>query len=255
MINLKTDLCKMRLVGKIASKILEDIEYYIKPGISTGKIDELCNNFIKNNNAKSATFNYMGYPKNICTSINNVVCHGIPSYKKIIKIGDIINIDISLEKDGFYSDTSKMFIVKKTNSIGRKICDVAKKSLYLAIKIIKPGIKLREIGKTIQKFVEYNGFSVVRDYCGHGIGKKLHEYPQVLHYDSLTQDNIILEPGMCITIEPMINSGSYKTKIMKDGWTVKTKDNSLSAQYEHTIVITEKGFEVTTLRSYENIYF
>lgn len=242
---------KMRINGCLAAEVLEMIEKYITPGINTEELDFICYNYITNKQkAIPACLGYQGFPKSICISINDTVCHGIPSKKEILKNGDIVNIDVSLVKDGFYSDTSKMFIVGKSKKIARNLCNVAKKSLYLAIKIIKPGIKLRKIGYTIQKYVEKNNFSVVREYCGHGIGKKFHENPQILHYDSYDY-GIIIQPGMIFTIEPMINEGHHDIFMMKDGWTVKTKDGSLSAQYEHTILVTKKGCDILTLRKEE----
>ncbi|BBA84802.1 type I methionyl aminopeptidase [endosymbiont of Pachyrhynchus infernalis] len=255
MINLDTELEKMLIVGNLASKVLDMIKLYIKPGISTGELNDICNLYIeKKLNAKSAILNYKGFPKSICTSINEVVCHGIPDNNRYIKEGDILNIDVTIFKDGFYGDTSKMFCVGKVSKIASRLCLVAKKSLYLAIKNIYPGIKLNTIGKIIENFVEFNGFYVVKDYCGHGIGKKFHDNPQVLHYYS-DYNNYVLKPGMAITIEPMINTISDGVKLMKDGWTVKTKDHGLSAQYEHTILITKNGYLVTTLRDNEKIDF
>ncbi|MCV2525846.1 MAG: type I methionyl aminopeptidase [Candidatus Lightella neohaematopini] len=247
------EINKMRIAGKIAAKVLEMIEPYIRPGISTNQLNDLCHNYVVNKKkAACATLNYCGFPKSICVSINEVVCHGIPNDKEKLKYGDILNIDVAIIKDGFYSDTSKMFIVGKTNKISKRLCDVAKQSLYLAIKTIKPGIKLSKLGKVIQKFVESNNFSVVRDYCGHGIGKNFHEPPQILHYYN-DNCNHILKPGMIFTVEPMINIGKHDVYITNDGWTVKTKDNSLSAQYEHTLLVTNNGCEVLTLRSDDNI--
>ncbi|MCV2502299.1 MAG: type I methionyl aminopeptidase [Candidatus Lightella neohaematopini] len=249
----KYEINKMRIAGKIAAQVLEMIKYYIRPGISTNQLNNLCHDYIVNKHkATCATLNYYGFPKSICVSINEVVCHGIPNDREKLKNGDILNIDVAIIKDGFYSDTSKMFIVGKASNISKKLCNVAKQSLYLAIKMVKPGINLNKLGKVIQKFVESNNFSVVRDYCGHGIGKNFHEPPQVLHYEN-SDYNCILQPGMIFTIEPMINIGGHDVYVTNDGWTVKTKDSSLSAQYEHTLLVTNNGCEILTLRSDDNI--
>ncbi|MCR3754871.1 MAG: methionine aminopeptidase [Candidatus Westeberhardia cardiocondylae] len=245
------DIKKIRTVGKLSAEVLEFIQCYVKPGISTGKLNNICNNYIINKqHALSASLGYQGFPKSVCISVNDVVCHGIPSNKKKLKFGDILNIDVAIVKDGFYGDTSKMFYVGTPNILAKRLCDITQKSLYLAICIIKPGVRLRELGKVIQKFVEAEKFSIVREYCGHGIGRSFHEDPQVLHYD--TDDNgIVLKSGMVFTIEPMVNAGKCHVHVMKDGWTVKTKDHSLSAQYEHTVLVTECGCEIITLRSDE----
>ncbi|MCR3756291.1 MAG: methionine aminopeptidase [Candidatus Westeberhardia cardiocondylae] len=244
---------KMRIVCKIASEVLEFIAPYIKPNVSTGKLDSLCHQFIVNEkHAVPAALWYKGFPKSVCISVNDVVCHGIPSNEKKLKNGDILNIDVSIMKDGFYGDTSKMFIVGTPCSLAYRLCKVTEKSLYLAIQLIKPGLRLRAIGKAIQNFVEIENFSVVRNYCGHGIGRKFHDNPQVLHYDAY-DNGVILKQGMSFTIEPMVNSGCADTYIMRDGWTVKTKDHSLSAQYEHTVFVTKYGCEIMTLRSDEII--
>ncbi|BBA85293.1 methionine aminopeptidase [endosymbiont of Sipalinus gigas] len=242
----KEEINKIKLSGKLAFNVLNMIKDYIKPNVSTGYLDDICNEYIINvQNAYPGSLGYLGFPNSICTSVNEVVCHGIPSYKKILKDGDIINIDVVVLKDGFYGDTSKMFFVGKPTILSKRLCYVAEKSLDLAINILKPGLNIKYIGKTIQNFVEKNNFSIVRDYCGHGIGRKLHEFPQILHYSN--NNNFILTPGISFTIEPMINSGSNKVKLMNDGWTVKTKDHSLSAQYEHTIIITNNSYEVITI--------
>lgn len=249
----KKDIQKMRIAGRLAANILEMIEQYMYPGISTEELDQICHQYMKNQKSTSACLGYHGFPKSICTSINDVVCHGIPSNTNILKTGDIINVDISIIKNGFYADTSKMFIIGKTTKIAKTLCEVTQKSLYLAIKKIKPGIPLRTIGKTIQKCIEKHKFSIVREYCGHGIGKNLHEEPQILHYNS-EDYGIKLKKGMAFTIEPMINAGKHSIIIMEDNWTVKTKDHSLSAQYEHTVVVTNDGCEILTLRKEESIF-
>jgi len=196
-----------------------------------------------------APLNYHGFPKSICTSLNYVVCHGIPD-NTVLKDGDILNIDITVKKDGYYGDTSKMYQIGNVSTEGKKICDTAQVALYEGIKILKPGIKLGDVGHIIQNYTESNGFSVVRDYCGHGIGEKFHEAPMVLHYGKPNTMETI-EKGMIFTIEPMINAGKKETKVLKDDWTVITSDKSLSAQWEHTILITEDGYEVLTLREEE----
>ncbi|CUR53866.1 Methionine aminopeptidase [Serratia symbiotica] len=254
-ISIKTfnDIQKMRIAGKLAAEVLEIIEPYVRPGITTNQLNNICHEYItQEQNAISACLGYYGYPKSVCISVNEVVCHGIPSEKKILKDGDIVNIDVTVIKNGFHGDTSKMFIVGNVSILGKRLCRIAQESLYLALKMIKPGIHLSLLGKNIQKFVESENFSVVRDYCGHGIGEKFHEEPQVLHYDN-NDTGIILKQGMAFTIEPMVNAGNYHIRIMKDGWTVKTKDHSLSAQYEHTIVVTDNGCEIMTLRNDDTI--
>ncbi|WP_232513737.1 type I methionyl aminopeptidase [Candidatus Nardonella dryophthoridicola] len=230
----------------IVSETINMIKNYIKPNISTGYIDEICNNYIiKKKKSYPAPLNYKGFPKSICTSVNDTVCHGIPSYNEILNNGDIINIDISVLKNGFYGDASKTFIVgKESNYLSKKICYIAKKSLELSIKILKPGLKIKEIGNLIQKYVNNNGLYVVREYCGHGIGRKLHEEPFIQH--CYNNNNEILKPGMIITIEPIINSKSRYIRVMKNGWTVKTIDKGLSAQYENTILITKNNYEILT---------
>ncbi|MGK2897011.1 MAG: type I methionyl aminopeptidase [Candidatus Makana argininalis] len=249
------EINNLRIVGRLSAKVLEFIEPYIKPGISTGEIDDLCYQYItKNLNVKSASLGYNGFPKSVCISVNEVVCHGIPNYNKFLKDGDILNIDIALLKDGFYGDTSKMFFVGKISEITKKLCKIARDSLYIAMLIIKPGIQIKEIGKKIQNFVESKKFSVVREYCGHGIGNSFHEYPQILHFNS-NENSIYLKNSMVFTIEPMINLGSNKVNLMKDGWTVKTSDNKISAQYEHTIVVNKNGCEILTLRKDEILPF
>lgn len=250
-INIQTcnSIKKMRAAGKIAANVLEMIEPYVKANITTGEINDLCHKYItEQQNAISAPLGYKGFPKSVCISINDVVCHGIPSYKKKLKNGDIVNIDVTVIKDGFHGDTSKMYFVGQPSILAKRLCDITQKSMYLAICIIRPGIRLNTIGKTIQQFIEKEKFSIVREYCGHGIGQTFHEDPQILHYDA-DDNGIILKEGMAFTIEPMINVGNPDVRVMKDGWTVKTKDHSLSAQYEHTIVVTNDGCEIMTLRT------
>lgn len=254
-ISIKTpeEIEKMRVAGRLAADVLEMIAPFVKPGVSTGELDRLCNDYIVNEQqAISACLGYHGYPKSVCISINEVVCHGIPDDAKLLKDGDIVNIDVTVIKDEYHGDTSKMFIVGKPTILGERLCRVTQESLYLALRMVKPGIRLRTLGAAIQKYAEGEGFSVVREYCGHGIGLGFHEEPQVLHYDA-DDGGVVLQPGMTFTIEPMLNAGDYRIRTMKDGWTVKTKDRSLSAQYEHTIVVTDNGCEILTLRKDDTI--
>ncbi|BAC24539.1 map [Wigglesworthia glossinidia endosymbiont of Glossina brevipalpis] len=245
------EIIKIRKSCKIASEVLTMIENYIEPGISTEKLNKICHEYIvKKKHAFPASLGYCGFPKSVCISINDVVCHGIPNKKIILKDGDILNIDVAVIKDEYYGDTSKMFFVKDVKKEAIDLCKSTQKSLYLAIKKIHPGMRLRKIGSIIQKYIESKNYSIVREYCGHGIGKCFHEEPQILHYDAYDKE-IKLKPGMIFTIEPMVNIGSKNVYTGKDGWTVKTKDKSLSAQYEHTILITNYGCEVMTLREEE----
>jgi|UniRef100_A0A2S2QB94 methionyl aminopeptidase len=249
----KYDIKKMREVCKLTAEVLDFIKKYISPGISTGEIDKICHNYIVNKKKSiPACLGYQGYPKSTCISLNNVVCHGIPDEKIILKDGDIVNIDVALIKNNYFGDASKMFTVGKCSKIAKKLCKVTLKALYSTIKIIKPGIKIEKIGKNIEKIAKKNDFSVVREYCGHGIGKKFHEEPYVLHYNKKGQ-NIFLKEGMVFTIEPMINAGKRYVFCEKNKWVVKTQDNSLSAQYEHTVLITKDGCEVLTLGKNEKI--
>ena len=241
---------KMRIAGRLAADVLVMIEPYVKAGITTNELDKICHDYMVNEqNTIPAPLNYHGFPKSICTSVNHQVCHGIPSVKRLKK-GDIINIDITVIKDGFHGDTSKMFLVGKPSIIAQRICDIAHHSLYLGLKMVKPGRYLGDIGEAIQTYAESNYCSVVREYCGHGIGEKFHEDPQVLHYGKAGTREI-LEEGMTFTIEPMINVGKRQVKQLNDKWTVVTKDHSLSAQWEHTILVTPTGYEVLTLREEE----
>ncbi len=243
------EIQKMRVAGRLAAEVLEIIEPHIKPGVTTGALDQICHaHIIHNQKASSACLGYHGFPKSVCISVNEVVCHGIPSYEKTLKDGDIVNIDVTVIKDGFHGDTSKMFMVGRPTILAERLCRVTQQSLYLALKMVKPGIRLRALGKEIQKFVETESFCVVREYCGHGIGRGFHEEPQVLHYDA-DDSGVVLKTSMAFTIEPMVNAGDYRIRTMKDGWTVKTRDHSLSAQYEHTVVVTERGCEIMTWRS------
>ena len=236
---------KMRVAGRLAAEVLEMIGEHVKPGVSTDKLDRICHDYIVNEQqAIPAPLNYRGFPKSICTSVNHQVCHGIPG-NKILKGGDIVNIDITVIKDGFHGDTSKMFFVGKPSVLSQRLVDITQKAMWKGIELVRPGIHLGDIGHAIQKFVESNGYSVVQEYCGHGIGRGFHEDPQVLHYGK-AGTGIELEEGMIFTIEPMINAGKRHVKLLSDNWTVVTKDHSVSAQWEHTILVTRDGHEVLT---------
>ena len=236
---------KMRVAGRLAADVLDMIRDYVKPGVTTGELDRICHEYITSEqDAVPAPLNYRGFPRSICTSVNNVVCHGIPG-DKTLKSGDAVNIDITVIKDGWHGDTSKMFLVGKPTIKGKRISDIAHTSMVTGIERVKPGVRLGDIGHAIQKYAERQGCSVVREYCGHGIGKGFHEDPQVLHYGRPgTGEELV--PGMVFTIEPMINLGRRDTKLLPDGWTVVTRDRSLSAQWEHTIAVTDDGFDVLT---------
>ncbi len=251
-VSIKTpaEIEKMHIAGQLAANVLEMIEPHIKVGITTAELNRICHDYIVNEQqAIPAPLNYHGFPCSICTSVNHVICHGIPNEKRL-KEGDIINVDITVIKDGYHGDTSKMFSVGKTSIQAERLSKISYECLKLGIKKVKPGAHLGDIGHTIQQYAESHSYSVVREYCGHGIGLKFHEDPQVLHYGQ-ANTGILLEPGMIFTIEPMINAGKRHVKLMKDGWTVLTKDRSLSAQWEHTILVTEEGYEVLTKRSEE----
>jgi len=246
------EIAKMRVAGHLAAEVLEMIKPYVTAGITTEELDHICHDYIVNvQQATPANLNYHGYPKSICTSINHVVCHGIPAPHQL-KNGDIVNIDTTVIKDGYHGDTSKMFLIGETSILAKRLVKTAQECLYLAIRMIKPGIRLGDLGAAIQKFAEAAHFSVVREYCGHGIGKMFHEEPQVLHYGT-PNTGAMLESGMIFTIEPMINAGTYHTKLLPNNWTVITKDRKLSAQWEHTILVTNDGYEVLTKRTEENI--
>ena len=235
---------KMKVAGNLAAKTLDMITNYINPGISTDFIDKTCYEFIRDNNGFSAPLFYRGFKKSLCTSLNHVVCHGVPS-DRILNETDILNIDVTAIVDGHYGDTSRMFCVGKTSVKANNLINTTYESMMKAINILKPGVKLGDIGYEIQTYVEDKGFSVVRDFCGHGINTVFHEYPNILHYGE-KNTGIELVSGMTFTIEPMINSGKYDVKILADGWTAVTKDKSLSAQFEHTVGITENGYEIFT---------
>ena len=240
---------RMRVAGRLAADAIEMITPHVQPGISTAELDRICHDFIVNvQQAVPAPLNYHGFPKSICTSINQVVCHGIPSDRRILKHGDIINIDITVVKDGYYGDTSVMFLVGRHEVHAERLVRITQECLYRAIDVVRPGAHLGDIGHVIQQHAEANYYSVVREYCGHGIGSQFHEEPQVLHYGRPGTGMELLE-GMTFTIEPMINAGKRHTKLsQRDGWTVETRDGRLSAQWEHTLLVTANGCEVLTAR-------
>ncbi|MDC1210760.1 type I methionyl aminopeptidase [Porticoccaceae bacterium] len=245
------DIAKMRVAGRLAAEVLELIGQYVVPGVSTEELDKICHDHIVDvQKAIPACLGYRGFPKSVCTSVNQVVCHGIPSAKKILKNGDIINIDVTVIKEGWYGDTSKMYVVGDVAPHAQRLIDISQECLYKAIDMVKPGVRLGDIGHVIQTHAEANYYSVVRDYCGHGIGMEFHEEPQVLHYGK-PDTGLVLEEGMTFTIEPMVNAGKYSTKMKSDGWTVETRDGRLSSQWEHTLVVTSTGVEVLTARNEE----
>ncbi len=253
MIDLKNEkeISHMRVAGRLASEVIEMIGEHVHAGITTHELDRICHNFItQKQNAIPAPLNYHGFPKSICTSVNHQVCHGIPSKNKILKTGDIINIDVTVIKDGFHGDTSKMFLIGKPSILAKRLCKITRECMMMAIEAVRPGLHTGTIGAIIQKHAENNNFSVVREYCGHGIGKNFHESPQILHYGT-EGTGTVLEEGMTFTIEPMINAGKAATKVLSDGWTVVTQDKSLSAQWEHTILVTKNGYEILTQRAEE----
>ncbi|SHO58588.1 type I methionyl aminopeptidase [Vibrio quintilis] len=271
-VNIKNaeEIEKMRIAGKLAADVLEMIQPYVKPGVTTEELDQICHQYMTETQGTiPAPLNYHGYPKSICTSINHIVCHGIPATEDgqfgqyirpaVLKDGDILNIDITVIKDGYHGDTSRMFLVGDVSPANKRLCLVAQESLYLAMKHVKPGVRLGEIGTAIDKYIKTNNkhnprmkFSIVKDYCGHGIGTGFHEEPQVVHYKN--SDKTVLQAGMTFTIEPMINAGKFGCRLdEEDNWTVYTADGKNSAQWEHTILVTETGCEVLTLRSDESI--
>ena len=241
---------KMRVAGRLGARVLEMIEPHVRPGVTTEELDRICHDFIVEElDCIPAPLNYRGFPKSVCTSVNHVVCHGIPGPKKLKK-GDIINIDITVIKEGFHGDTSKTFFVGEPSVQARRLTEASYRAMMIGIGMVGPGVHLGDIGAAIQEYAEKQHFSVVREYCGHGIGRGFHEEPQVLHYGT-RGTGLDLKPGMTITIEPMINAGKRHTRLLPDGWTVVTKDHSLSAQWEHTILVTESGHEILTLREEE----
>lgn len=248
-ITIKTpaEIEKMRVAGRLAADVLHMIRPYVREGVTTEELDQICHDYIVNvQQAIPAPLNYRGFPKSICTSVNHVVCHGIPS-KKRLKRGDIVNIDVTVIKDGYHGDTSKMFFVGEPPVIARRVSQIAYECMCIGIEMVRPGIRLGDIGYAIQQHAEANNCSIVREYCGHGIGLAFHEEPQVLHYGK-PGDGVVLRPGMTFTIEPMVNTGRRFVKLLPDGWTVVTKDHGLSAQWEHTVLVTKNGVEVLTRR-------
>jgi methionyl aminopeptidase len=255
-ITIKTpdEIEKMRVAGRLAADVLQMIGPYVKKGVTTEELNQICHDYIVNvQKCIPAPLNYgqPPFPKSICTSVNHVICHGIPSDKKL-KDGDTVNIDVTVIKDGYHGDTSKMFVVGKPSILAERLIRVTQESLYMAIKLVKPGVRLGDIGHVIQEYAEKHNYSIVREYCGHGIGANFHEEPQVVHYGR-PNTGVELKEGMCFTIEPMINAGKRFSKVLPDHWTVVTKDRSLSAQWEHTLLVTSNGVEILTLRDDETI--
>lgn len=251
-ITIKTadEIEKMRIAGRLAADVLDMIGQHVRPGISTNELNEICHRYIvEAQEAIPAPLNYRGYPKSICTSVNHQVCHGIPSDRKL-KDGDIVNIDVTVIKNDYHGDTSRMFYVGKPSILAKRLCEVTKECMMIGIRNVKPGIQLGDIGAAIAAFAHEHHFSVVREFCGHGIGRQFHEDPQVLHYGR-PGTGVTLQTGMTFTIEPMINAGKRDVKILPDGWTAVTKDHSLSAQWEHTILVTDTGYEILTLSAAE----
>ena len=250
-INNESDIAKMRIAGRLGSEVLDYITPFVISGVTTDALDKLCHDYIVNvQQAIPAPLNYAPdghtpYPKSICTSVNHVICHGVPS-DKVLKNGDIVNIDITVIKDGYHGDTSRMFMVGEVSIQAKRLSELTYQAMWLGINVVKPDATLGDIGYAIQSFAEKNGFSIVREFCGHGIGTKFHAEPQILHYGRPGQ-GLKLKAGMIFTIEPMINAGKRDIKQMPDGWTIVTKDRSLSAQWEHTVLVTETGYEVMTL--------
>ena len=251
-VNIKTadEITRMRVAGRLAAELLEMIEPHVVAGVTTEDLDARCRDYIeKVQQAVPAPLNYRGFPRSICTSVNHQVCHGIPSNKRL-KPGDILNVDVTIIKDGYHGDTSKMFVIGEPSVLARRLVRVTREALWIGIGKVRPGARLGDIGHAIQHHAESHGYSIVREYCGHGIGREFHEDPQVLHYGQ-PGAGLELLPGMCFTIEPMVNAGKRHVKLLTDGWTVVTKDRSLSAQWEHTVLVTEDGCDVLTLREEE----
>jgi methionyl aminopeptidase len=241
---------RMRVAGRLAADVLDMIGPHVEPGVTTDELDAICHDYITRvQGAIPAPLNYRGFPKSICTSVNHQVCHGIPGNKRL-KRGDIVNVDVTVIKDGYHGDTSKMFFVGEPSVLARRLVNVTREAMFRGIRVVRPGATLGDVGHAIQQFVESQGYSVVREYCGHGIGREFHEDPQVLHYGN-PGEGLMLLPGMCFTVEPMVNAGKRFIKLLPDGWTVVTKDRTLSAQWEYTIVVTEDGHEILTLRADE----
>ena len=243
----KKDIEKMKIAGQKAASVLEMLTEHVVPGVTTGELDQLAFDYITEElKCIPANIGYSGFPKTLCTSINNVICHGIPSEAKALKNGDIVNIDVTVIDDGWHGDTSRMYLVGKVPAHAKRLVDVTKDCLFAGINEVKPGATLGDVGFAIQALAEKNHYSVVRDYCGHGIGQTYHEEPQVMHYGQKGEGLKLVE-GMCFTIEPMINLGTHHSKVLNDGWTVVTKDGKLSAQWEHTVAVTKDGHEILTL--------
>ena len=248
-LHLKTpeEIEKMRIAGRLAAEVLEMIAPHVKPGVTTEELDRLCHDHIvKVQGAIPANVGYRGYPKTVCTSVNNVICHGIPSPGKVLKDGDILNIDVTVIKDGWHGDTSRMYYVGTPSVMARRLVETTFEAMWRGIRAVKPGATLGDVGHAIQSYAEAERFTVVREYCGHGIGRGFHEAPQVLHYGT-PGTGVVLKEGMTFTIEPMINLGSLDYEIWDDGWTVATRDLKWTAQFEHTLVVTEDGAEILTL--------
>ena len=249
------EVAKMRVAGKLAAQVLDYIAAFVAPGVSTGELDRLCNLYIVKHGAVAAPLNYAPaghapYPKSVCTSINHQVCHGIPDFSRLLKDGDIVNIDVTVVKDGWHGDTSRMFYAGTPSVLGRRLCETTQECLWHGIRAVAPGALLSDIGRAIQRHAESFGYSVVRDFCGHGLGNKFHEPPQVLHYHT-GGTSLVLRENMIFTIEPMINAGKPDTKVLNDGWTAVTRDRSLSAQWEHTVRVAADGYEVLTLSDHD----
>ncbi|MEF2156304.1 type I methionyl aminopeptidase [Luteimonas sp. FXH3W] len=245
-INTPQDIEGMRVAGRLAAEVLQVVAPFVKPGVTTEELDRICHDHIVNvQGAIPANVGYKGFPKTVCTSVNNVICHGIPSTAKVLKDGDIVNIDVTVIKDGYHGDTSRMYVVGKPTVMAERLVRVTREAMFRGIRAVRPGATLGDIGHAIQSYAESERFSVVREYCGHGINKIYHDEPQVMHYGR-PGTGMVLQPGMTFTIEPMINEGTYHTKVLPDGWTVVTRDRKLSAQWEHTILVTDDGFEILT---------
>ena len=252
-IKTEAEIARMRVAGSLAAEVLEMIEPHVQVGVTTGELDRICHDYITGTqNAVPAPLNYNGFPRSICTSVNDVVCHGIPSDSKKLKNGDIVNIDVTVIKDEYHGDSSIMVQVGDVAPHAQRLIQVTQECLYKALEIVRPGATLGDIGHVIQQHAEKNYYSVVREYCGHGIGREFHEDPQVLHYGT-AGEGLELQRGMCFTIEPMVNAGKRHVKLLPDNWTVVTKDRSPSAQWEHTMAVTANGCEVLTLRRGEMI--
>ncbi len=250
-VSIKTpqEIEKMRVAGRLTAEVLEFVEPHVKPGITTNELDRLCHDYITRvQRAVAAPLNYHGFPKSICTSVNHCVCHGIPGDKRL-KARDIVNIDVTVIKDGFHGDTSKMFALDGASVLAKRLTRMSHRAMWVGIEQVRPGVRLSRVGRAIERFAHAQRCSVVQEYCGHGIGREFHEEPQVLHYGGTSPaQDLVLRPGMIFTIEPMLNAGKRHVKLLPDGWTVVTKDRSLSAQWEHTVLVTDSGYEILTDR-------